>query len=106
MPHDSRRAGRLFLLVATCVSAVTMLAQSPTLTTVSDTVFRADGAPASGTLLISWPAFTTSDWRAVAAGTKSVALSSGGAFTVQPVHQLVFRTMASSGSIPNAIVRR
>jgi hypothetical protein len=30
-------------------------------TRVSDTVYRADGTPASGTVLISWPAFTTSE---------------------------------------------
>ena len=30
-------------------------------TRVSDTVYRADGTPASGTLLISWPAFTTAE---------------------------------------------
>jgi len=83
MHHDSRRARRLFLCAVTCLSAVAVLAQSPILTTVSDTVFRADGSPASGTLLISWPAFTTSDGRAVAAGTKSVAISPGGAFSVQ-----------------------
>lgn len=83
MLHDSRRARRLFLLAVTWLSAVTVVAQSPTLTTVSDTVFRADGSPASGTLLISWPLFTTSDGHAVVAGTKSVTLSSGGAFSVQ-----------------------
>jgi len=83
MLHDSRRARRLFLLAAIWLSPVTGLAQSPTLTTVSDTVFRADGSPASGTLLISWPAFTTSEGHAVVAGTKSVTLSSAGAFSVQ-----------------------
>jgi hypothetical protein len=70
-------------LAVTWLSAVTVVAQSPTLTTVIDTVFRADGSPASGTLLISWPLFTTSDGHAVVAGTKSVTLSSGGAFSVQ-----------------------
>lgn len=83
MLHFSRRARRLFLLAATCLGAIGLRAQSPVLTTVSDTVFRADGSPASGTLLFSWPAFTTSDGRAIAAGTKSVAISPGGAFSVQ-----------------------
>jgi len=50
---------------------------------VSDSVFRADGSPASGTLLISWPAFTTADGHTVAAGNKSVALGSNGSLTVQ-----------------------
>jgi len=54
-------------------------------TRVSDTVYRADGTPASGTFLISWPAFTTSDAKPVAAGTKSVALGSGGLLAVDLV---------------------
>jgi hypothetical protein len=52
---------------------------------VSDTVFRADGTPASGTVLISWPAFTTADAKPVAAGTKGIALASGGALAVDLV---------------------
>ena len=83
MLHISRRARRLFLLVVICTSAAALLAQGPALTTVNDTVFRADGSPATGTLLISWPAFTTSDGHAVAAGTRSIALSSTGTFSVQ-----------------------
>ncbi len=44
MLHHSRRARRLFLFAVTCLSAVALPAQSPTLTTVNDTVFRADAA--------------------------------------------------------------
>jgi len=80
---QSSRRWRLFLLALCAVLAVRVLAQSPALTTVSDTVFRADGTPATGVLLISWPPFTTSDGHAVAAGTKSVALASDGTFSVQ-----------------------
>jgi len=36
-------------------------------------------------VLISWPAFTTSDAKPVAAGTKSVTLGSGGALVVDLV---------------------
>ena len=46
-------------------------------------MFRADGSPASGTLLISWLAFTTADGHTVAAGNKSVALGTNGSLTVQ-----------------------
>jgi len=35
-------------------------------TTVQGTIYRADGSPASGTLLVSWPAFTTAQNQAVA----------------------------------------
>ncbi len=57
-------------------------AQQPARTTVSDTVYRADGSAASGTMLISWPAFTTADAKPVAAGTLSVAVGPGGAISV------------------------
>ena len=92
---QSSRRWRLFLLALCAVLAVRVLAQSPALTTVGDAVFRADGTPATGILLISWPAFTTSDGHAVAAGTKSVALSSGGVFSVQ--------LAPSVGSTPDGI---
>lgn len=58
---------------------------SPATTRVSDTVFRADGTSASGTVLISWPAFTTADAKPVAAGAKSIALASGGTLAVDLV---------------------
>ncbi|HKW16219.1 MAG TPA: hypothetical protein VJO35_01800 [Terriglobales bacterium] len=63
--------------------AIPLLSQGPTLTTLSDTVFRADGGPAAGTLLISWPAFSTADGVTVAAGNKSVTLGANGSFTTQ-----------------------
>lgn len=77
----SRPIGRLFLLLSLLVT-VTMLAQTPPLTTVQDTVYEADGTPAQGTLLISWPAFTTASGQAVAAGSTSVTLGTGGALSV------------------------
>jgi trimeric autotransporter adhesin len=67
------------------VAPATAADGGPTTTRVSDTVYRADGTPASGTVLISWPAFTTSDAKPVAAGTKSVQLGSGGTLAVDLV---------------------
>jgi len=51
-------------------------------TTVSDTVYMADGTAASGTLIISWPAFVTAGGAAVAAGNTSVTLGANGALSV------------------------
>jgi len=53
-----------------------------TTTTVSDTVYHADGTPAQGSILISWPQFTTVGGVSVAAGSTTVTLSSGGALSV------------------------
>ena len=54
-------------------------------TTVADTVFLADGSAASGTLIISWPAFVTAGGNAVAAGSTNVALGANGPLNVSLV---------------------
>ncbi|HWY22944.1 MAG TPA: hypothetical protein VNX26_17080, partial [Candidatus Acidoferrum sp.] len=54
----------------------------PPLTSVVDTVFMADGTPAQGVLVITWPAFVAASGAAVAAGAKNVTLGSGGALNV------------------------
>jgi hypothetical protein len=35
----------------------------PSMTTVADTVYMADGSGASGTLIVTWPAFVTAGER-------------------------------------------
>ncbi len=52
---------------------------SPVPTTqLTDTIYRADGTPAGGTVLVSWPAFTTSNGLEVPEGRTSVTLDTGG----------------------------
>lgn len=89
MLEARRPVWRLFyLLLGMLVTvAVTEMAgaTAPATTTISDVVYRGDGTPAGGTLLISWPAFSTADGKPVAAGTKSVALGPGGALSVELV---------------------
>jgi hypothetical protein len=97
-PQDGSRANRPAPLRMTGIGwavvmlGVSMLAVStlawaagPGLTTISDTVYRADGTAAAGAALISWPAFVTAEGNAVAAGKKSVAIGPGGAFTSELV---------------------
>ncbi len=55
----------------------------PQLTTVSDTVYMADGTPAQGILIITWPAFVTASGTAVAPGDIQVTLGTDGALSVQ-----------------------
>ncbi|MGD0512763.1 MAG: hypothetical protein ABSA29_05635, partial [Terriglobales bacterium] len=76
-----RPKGWLFLLLLVVAAS----AQTVTTTTISDTVYRADGTPAGGTLLISWPEFTTAAQQAVAAGNTSIILGAGGALSVNLV---------------------
>ena len=54
-------------------------------TTVTDTVYRADGTAASGTVLISWGAFSTAAGSSVPAGSKSVTIAAGGKLQVSLV---------------------
>jgi hypothetical protein len=56
-------------------------AQIPTIT-VADTVYYANGTPAQGTVIISWNAFTTANGTAIAAGTTSVTLGTGGTLSI------------------------
>lgn len=77
--HPGRPAGRLFyclisLLVAVGVCHGAPPPTGPATTTISDVIYRADGSTAAGTLLITWPAFTTADQRAVPAGSMSLAI--------------------------------
>jgi hypothetical protein len=51
-------------------------------TTIADTVYMADGTVASGSVIITWPAFVSASGAAVAAGETSVALGANGALNV------------------------
>jgi hypothetical protein len=51
-------------------------------TTVQDTVYSANGTPASGSVLVSWNAFTTASGASVAAGSTSATIGAGGLLTI------------------------
>ena len=58
------------------------LAQKLSTTTVQGTVYFANGSPGSGTLQVSWPAFTTASNQAVAAGKLSANIGADGFVSV------------------------
>jgi len=62
-------------------------------TTVQGTIYRADGTAANGTLLVSWPAFTTAQNQAVAAGNLTAAIGSDGFVSMN--------LTPNAGAIPN-----
>jgi hypothetical protein len=72
--------------VGICLTAMAFgwlaLAQAVSTTTVQGTVYLANGQPGSGTLQLSWPAFTTSNSQAVAAGRTTVAIGADGFVSV------------------------
>lgn len=79
MNHWKR--GWMLICIFLSLLARVGLAQVAT-TTVQDTVYRADGTPAGGTVVISWNAFTTAAGNAVPAGSTAVTIGSGGLLTV------------------------
>ena len=88
MPNIHRLTGRFFtvlisLSLAICLPRMAFAGgggKGPTLCQISDTVYRADGSPAQGTVLISWESFTTSAGQAVTPGSLLVTLDSSGGF--------------------------
>jgi hypothetical protein len=75
---------RLKLWLSLTVLALTMMAsaQAPTTTTVQGTVYLANGHAGSGTLNLSWPAFTTASGQAIAADQISATIASDGFVSV------------------------
>jgi hypothetical protein len=94
MFHTGRRPmGRLcywapiFALGAILAWTVPLCAASPAsgslaLTTVTDTVYLADGTPAQGSLILTWPAFVTSAGTVADAGNTTVKLGADGSLSV------------------------
>ena len=81
-----RRPGRLFYcLISLLLAAHLAHAAQPAKTLITDTLYRADGSPAAGTLLISWPAFTAAEGKAVAAGSITVPIGTAGAISLELV---------------------
>jgi hypothetical protein len=76
--------GMLLLAIpgAMTVMKVTAAAQSGSgssigTTQVTDTVYRGDGTPANGTVIVSWTAFTTALGQAVPSGAASATITNG-----------------------------
>src|SRR5579883_1098559 len=86
MGNIHRLAGRFFSVLISVVFAFLAArfaaAQGgPTLCQITDTVYRADGTPAQGDVVIVWTAFTTAAGQPVAAGNLTVTLGAQGQFS-------------------------
>lgn len=82
---ERRPVGRLCYWIVAVLAGLSLQAGAqggPATTTVTDTVYRVDGSPAQGNLIIIWPAFVTASGAAVAGGNTSTALNSSGVFSV------------------------
>jgi len=70
------------------------LQATPPLTTISDTLYNADGTLFNGVVTITWPQFEASDTSNVAAGTLTVQVTNGVLYV-----QLVPTTNANTGAV-------
>ncbi len=68
----------LVVLVAMMAGWVDVAEAQIATTTVQDTVYSANGTPASGTVLVSWNAFTTAGGQTVPSGNTSATIGAGG----------------------------
>jgi hypothetical protein len=82
-----------WILIGLLLAAMPSVAIAQVTTTqVADTIYHADGTAAAGTLIISWPAFTTSSGNSIPTGSTSVSIGTGGSLSVQLI--------PNSGSTP------
>src|SRR5215470_16231728 len=75
MPAIQRAARGVFALA--WILCAVMASAQPQLTTIEDTIFRADGQRFSGLANVEWRSFLAADFAAVAANSKSVTIADG-----------------------------
>ena len=81
--RDVRRRMRLLaLLLATLLAGADVAMAQVATTTVQDTIYSANGTPASGSVLVSWNAFTTASGASVPAGSTSATIGTNGVLTI------------------------
>jgi hypothetical protein len=72
------------MLIGVLLTVMTVAGVAQVATThVADTIYHADGTVATGTVIISWPAFTTSNGDLIPSGSTSAVIAAGGALSVQ-----------------------
>jgi hypothetical protein len=74
---------RSWILIGVLLAAFTAARAQIVTTQVADTIYHADGTPATGTALISWPEFTTAGGDVIPTGSTSATIAAGGALSVQ-----------------------
>lgn len=74
---------RTWILISVLLAAFSAARAQIVTTQVTDTIYLADGSPATGTVLISWPAFTTSNGDSIPTGSTSATIAASGALSVQ-----------------------
>jgi hypothetical protein len=71
------RVSRFFAGIGLFACCALRLGAAPTLTTIQDTLYTADGTLLNGVVIITWPSFVAADGSAIAAQTLTVPVPSG-----------------------------
>ncbi len=72
-----------WILIGLLLSVTSAAASAQVATTlVADTVYHADGTPASGTVLVSWPDFTTAGGSSIPSGSTSATIGVNGSLSL------------------------
>jgi hypothetical protein len=84
--HEGLRAGRwmkwLLMVVGLMMISDVSRAQGISTTTVQGTVYLANGQPGTGTLVVSWPSFTTAAGQLITADSTTVTIAPDGFVSV------------------------
>jgi hypothetical protein len=78
----THRVMRFIAMIAAVIFCRGTISAQVSTTTVQGVVYRADGTPATGSLLINWPAFSTANGQAIAAGSTTAAIGQDGFVSV------------------------
>src|SRR5216683_787857 len=83
MKHWKPRGWTLVGMLLAVMTVGAVAQGSIATTTVTDTIYRADGTKATGTVIVSWPAFSNAIGQTVPSGSTSVTIGAGGLLSVQ-----------------------
>lgn len=82
MVINKRQLAKNAIVVLLLIFSASIIHAQITTTTVQGVIYRADGNPATGTLIVTWPAFLTANSQAVAAGSTTVSIGQDGFVSV------------------------
>jgi hypothetical protein len=76
-PNALRTVAMLLFAIATLPSNGFSQSSGPALTSVKDTVYKSDGSPATGSVVISWDSFLSQESKPIFGGSKTITLNNG-----------------------------
>ncbi|HYK35818.1 hypothetical protein [Alloacidobacterium sp.] len=76
--RNKRQLAKIVTRMLLFIFSASIIHAQITTTTVQGVVYRADGTPAAGTLIVTWPALSTANSQAIAAGSATVSIGQDG----------------------------